>query len=334
MLNDWGRSVLEQYELEITEVRRGKGALICETNQGLKLLQSISVTEKHLQEENQILHALKEQGFSLVDEMVPNKEGNLISEDVDRCRYVLKDWFDGNECSVFRYGDLMVAVQSLAMLHEAFQRICESGAEKEEMAIRSESLGEELERHNRELRRIRNYIKKTGKKTTFELCVMKSFDEMFDQAAKAELRMKESACQALYEQAAEKGMLCHGNFHYHNVLIVGEKGAVINFHKYAIQLPLVDLYKFMRKVLEKHNWSIDLGKKMLYEYRKVRKISPEELEVLGILFAYPEKYWKQMNNYYNSNKAWIPEKNIDKLEKCVEQDRLKQKFTEKVFGIR
>ena len=28
---------------------------------------------------------------------------------------------------------------------------------------------------------------------------------------------------------------------------------------------------------------------------------------------YPEKYWKQLNYYYNANKAWIPDKNVEKL---------------------
>ena len=36
--------VLSQYELEILDVRRGRGAWLCETNQGLKLLREYKGT--------------------------------------------------------------------------------------------------------------------------------------------------------------------------------------------------------------------------------------------------------------------------------------------------
>ena len=44
------------------------------------------------------------------------------------------------------------------------------------------------------------------------------------------------------------------------------------------------------------------------------------------LFLYPEKYWKQLNFYFNANKAWIPERNIDKLHGLEEQQQLRNSF--------
>ena len=37
-MRDYGVSVLEQYPIEVTNVRRVRGAVLCETNQGLMLL--------------------------------------------------------------------------------------------------------------------------------------------------------------------------------------------------------------------------------------------------------------------------------------------------------
>ena len=47
--------------------------------------------------------------------------------------------------------------------------------------------------------------------------------------------------------------------------------------------------------------------------------------------AYPEKFWKIVNFYYNSRKVWIPERNREKLQLVVEQEKEKQAFLDAVF---
>ena len=41
-MNDRGLSVLESYDLKVLRTYRGRGAIICETNQGLKILREFS----------------------------------------------------------------------------------------------------------------------------------------------------------------------------------------------------------------------------------------------------------------------------------------------------
>lgn len=50
-------------------------------------------------------------------------------------------------------------------------------------------------------------------------------------------------------------------------------------------------------------------------YDRVRKLSPEELKYLYVYLAYPEKFWKIANRYYNSHKAWLSGRNIEKTGK-------------------
>ena len=87
----------------------------------------------------------------------------------------------------------------------------------------------------------------------------------------------------------------------------------------------------MRKVLEKHQWDQNLGRKILLAYQQVRPLSREEVENLRIRFAYPEKYWKLANYYYTHNKAWIPGKNLEKLEKLRDQKEKWRNFVESIF---
>lgn len=329
-MNDWGKSVLEQYDIRVDAVRRGRGALLCETDHGLKLLQACGCSERHLEAEQHLLSQVREQGFERVDVCVANREGKWISEDAEHRQYVLKDWYEGNECSAERSADWKRAAQALARLHLCLLR-CRTTEEERKTVFAAESLCAEYRKHNRELGRVRNYIRTRRQKSVFERFVADSFADMYAQAQEAAERLEESAYPKLFAQAQEEGILCHGSYHYHNVLMGAEGCAVTNFQKASVQIQLQDLYHFMRKILEKHAWKEEVGEALLNAYSAVKPLGAEELQVLAGLFAYPEKYWKQLNYYRNSNKAWIPEKNTEKLAQCIRQEGARQHFLEAVL---
>ena len=66
--------------------------------------------------------------------------------------------------------------------------------------------------------------------------------------------------------------------------------------------------------MEKCQWDEHMGNVLLEAYDKERTISREEQDHLAVRLSYPEKFWKVANSYYHSNKAWIPEKSIEKLQ--------------------
>ena len=46
------------------------------------------------------------------------------------------------------------------------------------------------------------------------------------------------------------------------------------------------------------------------------------------MFSYPEKFWKIINYYFNSNKAWYSEKNEEKLNSFKIRKKYEKKFIE------
>jgi Ser/Thr protein kinase RdoA (MazF antagonist) len=92
-----------------------------------------------------------------------------------------------------------------------------------------------------------------------------------------------------------------------------------------------DLANFIRKMMEKNNWNAGLGMDLIRGYDRVRKLSPEELKYLYVYLAYPEKFWKIANRYYNSHKAWLSGRNIEKLEKVVAQEDAREQFLQMLF---
>ena len=55
------------------------------------------------------------------------------------------------------------------------------------------------------------------------------------------------------------------------------------------------------------------------------------LSVTG--FVDPEKFWKIINQYINSNKSWIPDKNVDKLRKVIEQNERRRELIDKICCV-
>ena len=368
-MSERGTGVLEQYELEVFRTWRTRGAFLCETDQGLKLLKEWTGSDKRIQLEYEVLSALEELGLQ-VDCCICNAEGNLISVDEDQSRYVLRNWYEGRECSTRETGEILAAAKLLAKLHQDFRRVDtehiqerkreeylqekhkkeeqkeKQQEEKEDSAVRGmveaaavtehekdmpgdisefvpEAFANTLDRHNRELKRTRSFVKARKRKTDFELVVIGGFEKFYRQA-------EEAAEMAASIEALPECWWCHGEYSHHHVLLGNEVHAVTDFSRMQKGVQVSDLYYFMRKILEKHRWNLKLGRQLLDTYTEALPLTSEEWKYLYILFLYPEKYWKQMNYYVNSNKAWIPARNVDKLRALESQFEARKLFLEEL----
>ena len=342
-MNDRGLSVLEQYNLKVQKTYRGRGSLICETDQGLKLIKEYNSSKLKLAFQNKVLKQVRKSGYKKVDLILENVEGEIVSTDKDDVPYIVKDWFDGRECDTKNEKDILSAARNLAELHKVMKvipdvqdsssestvynsdlRTCQSGPMG--VNVIYNDIEVEFEKHNRELKKVRNFIRDKHKKNEFELSFMLEFQVFYEQGQEVLHMLNESNYAQLRDNCIKAGQVCHGEYNHHNVLFIKEGMAVTNFDKCGYDLYIGDLYNFMRKILEKHNWNDRLGKSILEEYDRNRPISSDELMNLYYRLSYPEKFWKMANHYYNSNKAWIPDKNVEKINKLVKQDNFRIKF--------
>jgi CotS family spore coat protein len=325
-MNDKYEEVLKQYALQVRGVRRGRGAWIYETDQGMKSLKEYQGTLKRLEFEDQVLCQL--QGFTglKTDQYIRNREGSLVSTSEDGTRFVLKDWYGDRECSLKDGKEVCEALSSIARLHERLRKI-EVLKEWNMGSILPRLAVEDMERHNRELKRARGFIRGKRKKSDFELCVMKSFNAFFEQASEAA-----QGIAGLWKSGEEPRLLCHGDLDQHHVLMGSGYVAVIEYNRMHLGLQMEDLYRFMRKAMEKHGWSLSLGMDMLNAYEKVLPLGEKERKCLYYLFLYPEKYWKQINYYFNANKAWIPARNMDKIIGLEAQEESRRGFLRLLQG--
>lgn len=260
-----------------------------------------------------------------VDRYIRNKEGEILSSAEDGTRWIVKNWYSDRECNLKDSKEVLCAIERIALLHKMFRKV----KFKEEWNLGSilvQQPAEEMERHNRELIRARSFIRSKRKKSEFELCVMGNYDVFFDQAMEA--------CKGLAGFCEEcgigEGYLCHGDLNQHHILMCTHDVAIVEFNRMHRGMQMEDLYHFMRKAMEKHDWNLKLGMSMLDTYSKVLPLSGADRTCLYYLFLYPEKYWKQINFYYNANKAWIPARNIEKLRDLEIQQPMRNLFLSRI----
>ncbi|MBQ5806401.1 MAG: spore coat protein CotS [Lachnospiraceae bacterium] len=321
---DWGAEIAGKYGLEVNSVRKGRGSWIFETDQGLKLLKEYKGSVKRLEFEEAVLDTMKDAGALRVDQYVRNLEQELISTAEDGTRYLVKNWFSDRECDLKDRQEILSAVRQIAVLHQSLRQV-ENREEWNLKSMISPPLYEAMEKHNRELRKARTFIRGKRKKNEFELTVIATYDRFYEQAIEASQGMRN-----VFEQAGEEIVkncfVCHGELNQHHILIGDDYVAVTEFNKMHLGLQVEDLYYFTRKVMEKHDWDKALGSAMLEAYERVLPMTETERECLYYLFLYPEKYWKQINFYYNANKAWVPARQTEKIYSLERQQEARMEF--------
>ncbi len=361
-MEDRSQEALKKYRLKIHNIYRARGAFLLETDCGLKLYKCFEGSRNRALFENKVKEHLLQNGYCNTDLFVRTVEDDIISEDTAGCQYIMKNWFWGEECNLKELSQIEMASANLARLHCLLKDV-DFSKEQLEHNI-SADLTDTFDKRNRELKRVKGYIREKRQKNEFELSYLNYYEDFYEQGLKAAERLTRSPYDDILAEAIRQRRVCHGNYTYHNIIMMKNKSeamsksyippgwinrqplsatdlsaacnqmlATTNFEKAYIGLQIADLYQFVRKVMEKNDWDILYGSNMIEAYDKIKPISRGELNILFVLLLYPEKFWKITNFYYNGKKSWVSGRNIQKLNSIGEQNVKKEMFLRKLESI-
>lgn len=324
-MNDKAVSVLENYDMEVIRTFKGRGTIICDTTKGLRVLKEYNGSTEKLE----LLELLQEKVNHIVrtDMIVRNKEGELFCKDSDGITYIVKEQIEGRECNYKNEEEILQAFRVMAKLHQTMR---DNSGMAGSMPIHY--YVEEMEKHTKECRRVRNYLRRLKIKTDFERALLQEYNYFMERAEDIMQKALEEDRMEYENFVRMNGFFCHGDYQYHNVIFAKNDIAVINYEHFAPDSGVRDFYLLFRKISEKSDWSLALGEKMLAAYESNRSFTPMERKQLYYRLAYPDKFWKIVNFYYNSKKSWIPDKNMEKLENLVNQERAKEKLLKTIFA--
>lgn len=322
--------IFEQFGVTAYRTVRARGGYICTTDKGMRLIREYQGNESGLFKQKYITDELERLGTAS-DSFVMTESGTLLAQDDEGKTFYMKKWVDGHECSVLNQEEILKGVRLLANVHNAFEKISMPAEAAENMQTgislnipHTKPAPEVFAKRIKELNSAKNYLKSKNKKNLFEEAVYSGIDRYMKKAKTAQQLYKDKCTP----EDIPDGM-CHGSYNYHNIIICGNNSMVVNYSKACIGKQINDLYDYLRKMMEKNDWNVSLGMKICDEYDKIRNMTEPEKRLLAVLILFPEKYWKIVNHYYNSNKSWFPDKDMEKLRKVIKQESQANFFGEK-----
>ena len=330
-MNENALEVLGQYDLEVTRTFRGREVYFVETSSGLYMLKEHRSSEEKLEKLHKLLLSMENIQFFKTDLPVRAKEGQFLVKDSDETSYLLKRWRDGRECDPKSELDVCRSMEALAIFHTQARGIWTFEEDEKRTKYEGIHLITEMEKRNRELKKVQSFIRKKQKKSEFESAYLEVIPEFLVTAQSILNQLKDSEYDLLRKDAVSQGHICHGEYMQHNVLFDRSKLILTNFEHANLNLQCMDVALFLRKIMEKQGWKTLQGEKFLHAYEVVYPMSENERLILALRLLYPEKLWKLANHYYHANKAWIPAKNLEKLKTFVGQQKERERFVNRVI---
>ena len=157
-MQDYERdNILEQYEIAVNSTRKTRGAILCSTDKGVFLMREVGVSEKRLPALIELYEYFMDYGYQTIDMPVKNREGDYVTKGFDGSIYMLRRMPPGRECDVRRAAELL---RHQVIGEDTFvdeKKIMENVSE-------AENLEEGYIRHNRELRKVRAYIRNVSER--------------------------------------------------------------------------------------------------------------------------------------------------------------------------
>lgn len=314
--------LLENYLLTVKSFSKGRECYLCDTNLGYLALREYRGSKERAEFLAGMLKHLKENEL-LVEEIIRTKEGEILVVDEEERKFLLCENYQGAECDTKNKDDMLMAVKMLAKLHNISKNF--EGEVPELIRRNQNPLPNIYEKHNREMRQVKNYIRSKRKKNAFEMLFIKQCDVFMKKAIEVTMELKEVTCKE------EWYGFCHGDYNQHSIIFAKQGVAVVGLEHFVYDLQIRDLANFLRKMMEKNNWNGELGWELLTAYHEIRPLLEQEKQYLYYSLAYPEKFWKLANHYSNAHKSWLSERNVEKLEKLILQEEKREDFLSLLF---
>ncbi len=319
--------ILKNYDLNIIDVEKIRSIYMVAAEEGFYCLKKIGNGEKRAIKSISIMNHLKTQGFNKVTNPLYCSSGEVLVKRKSSS-YYLADWIDAAEVDFDNIGDIMESVRLLAEFHNKAK-----GFQTKIIKLES-NIGKLPKLYNEKtyfLNNIKESLDRKSDKNSFDILYHENMDYYIHQAQLAANILKNSDYDRLCEKNKNELYICHDSFYYQNILKDEQNNYyLIDLESCLYDLPLVDLGKFLRRIManKKYLWDFDLCRSMLFEYRNVRKLDEKEYKIILSMLVFPYKFYKLGRKKYLKKKKWKNERFLRKLNRILEYKEQKERFIE------
>jgi CotS family spore coat protein len=306
IMNHWGLTVLSYKKI--------KDVFKVKTESGFKNLKVSPLSPKRLLFVHQAILYLQNSGFQGMYPIIPASDGRTYVSD-GRYAYSLFDWIEGRQCEFGNLTELQDATRLLAEFHQKT-----SGFIPPDHSNMRNRLGKCLrhfEEHYQDLLDFKE-IAAAMPDDPFAKTYLNQVDFFLPIAARAIEKLRDSSYPELVKTARQNHTFCHGDPAARNFILTPDlRTYMIDFDSCRLDLPVMDLIKFARRVLKKYRWKFHIAKILVDAYHEVNSLTSSELEVMKAVFYFPQKFWRMSTRYFHHHDRHSPERALEKLTKYV-----------------
>lgn len=322
-------SLMERWGLEVLTKELVRDVYRVHTPAGDFCLKKVKEKPAKLQFIAEVHRQLKQKQFTRMAGFIPTLDGEKYL-DLGGEKYILTPWLSGEEPSYLNSRQMAAAARALAEFHQATADLTLNA--NEGAKIKLDKWEKKLKRQLIELVDFCSQAESSSRPDEFDLLLREHGSWLGQQALAACQLLTASPYSVLVQQYQGKLPICHGDTAARNFLIDSQGAAwMIDFDSMAVDLPVVDLWRLVRRTLRKNEWKVESAENILLAYRQVRPLTREELQVLHAFLHFPERPWRMAKRYYNLNypsteRAAIPQRVVEYLVPWREKSKFLREF--------
>ncbi|HYH02892.1 MAG TPA: CotS family spore coat protein [Bacillota bacterium] len=308
------RRIISHWGLMALKWEKVKDVYKVKTNRGLKNLKVSPLNVQRLTFVHHAVNHLARNGFQMMKPLIPTTSLTTYVCHNGKA-YSLFDWIDGRQSN---FNDLNELINSGKILAEFHRR--SAGFTPPAHSNMRNQIGKCLHHFEERYQQLLDYteIARHSPDDPFAQIYLTNLPFFLPMAERAITRLKNSDYQQLVQQAQSQQTFCHGDPAARNFIVTHRHQMyMIDFDSCRLDLPIMDLIKFTRRVLKKYNWSYPIAKMLIDAYQEVNRLNLSELEVMKAVFYFPQKFWRMSNRHFAKHNHHTPERELHKFEKYL-----------------
>jgi CotS family spore coat protein len=308
------RPILACWGLEAFEWEKVKDVYKVRTNRGNKNLKVSPLNPKRLIFVHQAIRHLMRQGFPHMYPIIPAVNGGTYLCIADKA-YSLFDWIEGRQCDFANFSELGASGKILAEFHQY-----SAGFIPPPHSNMRDQIGKCLQHFEERHQQLLEYAAIAGHTPNddFAQLFLTNLPFYLPMARRAIDKLRHSSYGQLVRLARTRQTFCHGDPAARNFILTPHRQIfLIDFDSCRLDLPVMDLIKFTRRVLKKQQWSFPTAKFLIDAYQQIQPLNINELEVMKAVFYFPQKFWRMANRYFKKHGGRSPERALHKFQKYL-----------------
>ncbi len=329
-MREFSASILEPFGLRAKRVTRAYGAFICDTNQGVKLVKTVTEPEEVLLFAHGVKEHLARQGFAGTDRYQLSQNGTICEESGGE-RYTVRSWLHAEEAELTNEDCAVHMACLLGRMHQAageYETPVQNSGNN-----RCYEWPQKIYKSNRKLQTYSKMLRKNGRYTEFDLMVLECLPSHIEQALAAQEFFLGKEYTQLAERADRKRAFGHGRYTEHTVLIGRGQSLITDFEQSCYMIPVIDMALLLERAMRKNEWREQIGVKMLEGYDRWCPMGREEKHMVYALMLYPRRLYELCSEAYHMKRSWMPISYNRKLEELLRQQKKRKEFLKRLEHI-